>query len=79
MSGPAQKLPSGVAKFHAHYLDLSVYTATFARRFNDHGCIVLALGDAGDRLFGTEWRWLLRQGCAMASTWMRRSTFMLKP
>jgi len=74
-----RRLPSGLAKFHAHHLDLSVYTAAIDRHFKDHGCMVPGLGDAGDRLFGTKWRWLLRQGCAMASTWMRRSTFILKP
>ena len=48
---PRGRLPSGLDRFHAHYLDLSVYTVAIARQFNDHGCIVPGLGDAGDRLF----------------------------
>jgi hypothetical protein len=44
--------------------------------FANHGCSVPGLDNAG---FRSEAAPALRQGCAMASTWMRRSTFILKP
>src|SRR5215510_3893478 len=46
--------PEGFQNFHAHHLDVPVYTAAIDRHLNDHGYIVPGLGDAGDRLFGTK-------------------------
>ncbi|MBI2264316.1 MAG: uracil phosphoribosyltransferase [Armatimonadetes bacterium] len=34
--------------------DVDIYTAAIDEELNDHGYIVPGLGDAGDRLFGTE-------------------------
>ena len=34
--------------------DLKIYTAALDRELNDHGYILPGLGDAGDRIYGTE-------------------------
>jgi uracil phosphoribosyltransferase len=52
-AGHQRRLPSGLAKFHAHCLGLSVCTAAIDRQLNDHRCTVPGLGDAPNRLFGT--------------------------
>jgi len=46
--------PEGLANFHAHHPEVPVYTAAIDSHLNDHGYIVPGLGDAGDRLFGTQ-------------------------
>ena len=46
--------PEGLANFHKHHPDVPVYTAAIDRQLNDHGYIVPGLGDAGDRIFGTQ-------------------------
>ena len=46
--------PEGVAKFEAAHPDVPVYTAAMDERLNEHFYIVPGLGDAGDRIFGTE-------------------------
>ena len=46
--------PEGLANFHKHHHDVPVYTAAIDRQLNDHGYIVPGLGDAGDRIFGTQ-------------------------
>ena len=46
--------PEGLANFHKHHPDVPVYTAAIDRQLNDHGYIVPCLGDAGDRIFGTQ-------------------------
>ena len=46
--------PEGLKNFHAHHPDVPVYTAAIDRQLNEHGYIVPGLGDAGDRLFGTQ-------------------------
>ena len=46
--------PEGLANFHDHHPDVPVYTAAIDRQLNDHGYIVPGLGDAGDRIFGTQ-------------------------
>ncbi len=46
--------PEGIKDLHEHYPDVAVYTAALDEGLNDEGYIVPGLGDAGDRLFGTE-------------------------
>lgn len=46
--------PEGVQAVHEQHPDLSVYTASLDERLDEDGMIVPGLGDAGDRLFGTE-------------------------
>ena len=46
--------PEGVAKFESEHPDVPVYTAALDQRLNDHFYIIPGLGDAGDRIFGTE-------------------------
>jgi len=45
--------PPGLALMHKEHPDVTVYTAALDERLNDHAYIVPGLGDAGDRLFGT--------------------------
>ena len=46
--------PEGIAKFEQEHPDVPVYTAAKDERLNEHFYIVPGLGDAGDRIFGTE-------------------------
>jgi uracil phosphoribosyltransferase len=46
--------PEGLANFHANHPDVPVYTAAIDRQLDEHGYIVPGLGDAGDRIFGTD-------------------------
>jgi uracil phosphoribosyltransferase len=46
--------PEGVARLREAHPTIPVYTAAIDERLNDHGYIVPGLGDAGDRLFGTQ-------------------------
>ena len=46
--------PEGVAAFQKAHPDVAVYTAALDRELNDHGYILPGLGDAGDRIFGTQ-------------------------
>ena len=46
--------PEGVATLQAAHPDVPIYTAAIDRELNDHGYILLGLGDAGDRIFGTK-------------------------
>ena len=46
--------PEGVQNFCKSYPDIQVYTAVLDEKLNDDKYIVPGLGDAGDRLFGTE-------------------------
>jgi len=45
--------PEGIQHFHTQHPDIPVYAAAIDKCLNDHGYIVLGLGDAGDRLYGT--------------------------
>jgi uracil phosphoribosyltransferase len=46
--------PEGInAMYHAHP-DVPIYTAAIDRELNSHGYILPGLGDAGDRIFGTQ-------------------------
>lgn len=46
--------PEGMENFEKHHPDVPVFTAALDKRLNSHFYIVPGLGDAGDRIFGTE-------------------------
>jgi uracil phosphoribosyltransferase len=46
--------PEGIAAMQAAHPDVDIYTAAIDRQLNDHGYILPGLGDAGDRIFGTQ-------------------------
>jgi uracil phosphoribosyltransferase len=46
--------PEGIAHFHEQHPDVKVTTCAVDRGLNDHGYILPGLGDAGDRIFGTQ-------------------------
>lgn len=46
--------PEGVAKMEEVHPDVDIYLGALDECLNEHGYIVPGLGDAGDRLFGTE-------------------------
>ena len=46
--------PEGIAKFESVHPDVPVFTAAKDERLNEDFYIVPGLGDAGDRIFGTE-------------------------
>jgi uracil phosphoribosyltransferase len=46
--------PEGVAAVHAEHPDVPIVAATLDRGLDERGYIRPGLGDAGDRLFGTE-------------------------
>ncbi len=46
--------PEGVAALQAAHPDVSIYTAAIDRQLNAQGYILPGLGDAGDRIFGTQ-------------------------
>ncbi|MEZ4742487.1 MAG: uracil phosphoribosyltransferase [Bdellovibrionota bacterium] len=46
--------PEGIQFFHEHHPDVPIITASIDRELNSKGYILPGLGDAGDRLFGTQ-------------------------
>jgi uracil phosphoribosyltransferase len=46
--------PEGVKKMHKAHPDIRIYTCSLDRGLNHRGYILPGLGDAGDRIFGTE-------------------------
>ena len=46
--------PEGVAALQKAHPDVPIYPAAIDRQLNDHGYILPGLGDAGDRIFGTQ-------------------------
>ncbi len=46
--------PEGLAKMAEEQPDVSIYLACLDDKLNEHGYILPGLGDAGDRLFGTD-------------------------
>ena len=46
--------PEGIATLRQAHPDVTIYTAAVDRQLNDHGYILPGLGDAGDRIFGTQ-------------------------
>lgn len=46
--------PEGIQHFHTQHPDVPIYTTAIDKHLDDHGYIIPGLGDAGDRLFGTQ-------------------------
>ena len=46
--------PEGIRAFHDVHPDVPIYTANIDERLNDHGYILPGIGDAGDRIYGTQ-------------------------
>ncbi|WNR44635.1 uracil phosphoribosyltransferase [Paenibacillus roseipurpureus] len=46
--------PEGVASVQKEHPEVDIYVAAVDEHLNDHGYIVPGLGDAGDRLYGTD-------------------------
>lgn len=46
--------PEGIANFHTEHPDVPVFTAAIDDKLDAHGYILPGLGDAGDRMFGTQ-------------------------
>lgn len=46
--------PEGIAALQKAHPDVPIYTAAIDRQLNNHGYILPGLGDAGDRIFGTQ-------------------------
>lgn len=46
--------PEGIATMLKAHPDVAIYTAAIDRQLNSHGYILPGLGDAGDRIFGTQ-------------------------
>ena len=46
--------PEGINAMYRLHPDVQIFTAAIDRELNDHGYILPGLGDAGDRIFGTQ-------------------------
>ena len=46
--------PEGINALYKEHPDVRIFTAAIDRGLNDHGYIMPGLGDAGDRIFGTQ-------------------------
>jgi uracil phosphoribosyltransferase len=46
--------PEGINTMYKEHPDVPIFTAAIDRELNDHGYIMPGLGDAGDRIFGTQ-------------------------
>jgi uracil phosphoribosyltransferase len=46
--------PEGIARMRRDHPDVTIYTAAIDRQLNERGFILPGLGDAGDRMYGTE-------------------------
>jgi uracil phosphoribosyltransferase len=46
--------PEGIARLRRDHPDMMIYTAAVDRQLNERGFICPGLGDAGDRMYGTE-------------------------
>ena len=46
--------PEGIATMQKLHPDVAIYTAAIDRQLSEHGYILPGLGDAGDRIFGTQ-------------------------
>ena len=46
--------PEGIDRVHKEHPDVVIYTAALDEKINDQAFIVPGLGDAGDRLYGTD-------------------------
>ena len=48
--------PEGIERIQKDHPDVDIFIAALDKCLNEHGYIVPGLGDAGDRLFGTKYR-----------------------
>lgn len=46
--------PEGIKSFHEEHPDVPIFTAAIDDKLDKHGYILPGLGDAGDRMFGTQ-------------------------
>ena len=46
--------PEGINNFHGEHPEVPIFTAAIDDKLDDHGYILPGLGDAGDRMFGTQ-------------------------
>jgi uracil phosphoribosyltransferase len=46
--------PEGIQHFHEQHPDVPIYTAAIDEHLDEYGYIIPGLGDAGDRLYGTQ-------------------------
>ena len=46
--------PEGITNFHKEHPDVPIFTAAIDETLDEHGYILPGLGDAGDRMFGTQ-------------------------
>jgi len=46
--------PEGIDFVHEHHPDVPIFTAAVDEKLNEHAYIIPGLGDAGDRMFGTQ-------------------------
>ena len=46
--------PEGIKAFHEEHPDVPIFTAAIDDKLDEHGYILPGLGDAGDRMFGTQ-------------------------
>lgn len=46
--------PEGIKSFHEEHPDVPIFTAAVDHKLDEHGYILPGLGDAGDRMFGTQ-------------------------
>lgn len=46
--------PECIASFHEEHPDIPIFTAAIDDKLDEHGYILPGLGDAGDRMFGTQ-------------------------
>ncbi len=46
--------PEGIKSFHEEHPDVPIFTAAIDEKLDEHGYILPGLGDAGDRMFGTQ-------------------------
>ena len=46
--------PEGIKSFHQEHPDVPIFTAAIDDKLDKHGYILPGLGDAGDRMFGTQ-------------------------
>ena len=46
--------PEGVARIEEEHPEVEIFAASLDQRLNGDGYILPGLGDAGDRLFGTQ-------------------------
>ncbi len=46
--------PEGIKRITADHPEVPIFTAALDRKLNDHAYILPGLGDAGDRIYGTE-------------------------